>query len=791
MTLSLHHIIARLSLALVAVVAPLCANAQWTDHFSYSGTTLAAVVDGKPVCGNSYALFYYADGYIGRLNKLNHLSSVGISALASSGSSLVVGYSDGGIDIVDMESFTTVNIPELKLSEAIANNNVNNICVADGIAYVATGGGVAELNIAKEEFRSFWRIAKGGVSVNEVCVSGGRIYAGTTTGVYTAPLSSRLLEDYSQWTLLESPTGNVASIAAFDGAVYAAIGTVGQNCPVWKITSDLAANQVFTSANYFRRLTATTDRLIVTQGAKISVLGKDLKEVAAVTNVKSATDVERADVVSNPSFRSAHLLDNETLAIAERDSGLVITNLKSVGKSIKPGGPVSNALTDMMCAGDVMYFSGEGRYDNFSRQNLKTSFSVLKDDAWATETASSYSYGREPVFFAQDPVSGQVYLTTWGSGVFMIDDYKFGKKLYTNNSALQAAHSDVVYTDAIAVDDDQNVVIVNAMVMAGLKIMDKDSTWYSYSYGPMSNCTSNVCMVSTSNGNLWLCSSQMNTTYLCVFNINGTPETDDDDLYMTSAGGKSSDPQYVGSFSLVDASSGEQVGTRPTAVAESADGSIWVGTTAGILVTTDNATMLQTGSVTFNRIKVPRNDGTNLADYLVDGQYIYDIKVDGADRKWIATDNGVYLVSSDGLTTIHHFTAENSPLPSNTVTKLCVRKSDGEVFMMTGGGLVSRRGDAIAPATKLSKIKIFPNPISATGLTGVDYVTMTGFEMSSPIFITDVAGNRIYRTTSLGGMARWDMRREGGGRVANGVYIVWATNADGSTSAVGKILVTE
>ena len=68
---------------------------------------------------------------------------------------------------------------------------------------------------------------------------------------------------------------------------------------------------------------------------------------------------------------------------------------------------------------------------------------------------------------------------------------------------------------------------------------------------------------------------------------------------------------------------------------------------------------------------------------------------------------------------------------------------------------------------------------------------MTGFEDSSPVFITDAAGRRVFRTTSLGGMARWDLRREGGGRVANGVYIVWASDADGKNSAVGKILVTE
>lgn len=788
---------ARLLAALFAVASPLSGLAQWTDRFSYSDCSLSAVAGGVPVCGNSTALFYYdsAQDYVGRLTKVNKLTSVGISAMAADDGRLIVGYSDGGIDIVDMAEMTTVSIPEFKLSESVTSKVVNAICVSGKRAYCATSGGVLELDLLKNEVRSFWRVVTGGVSASAVCVAGGRIYVGTADGVYCASLGSRMLEDFSQWELLGAPHGNVVSLSALDGAAFAAVGSIGGDCTIWRIEGEEAESHgTFAS---FRGLATSDALLAVTQSGRVTVFDSSL---ATVSTVSAVTSADGAQVVASPAFRSASFTPDGSLAVADANAGLIVASLTGVGRAFLPDGPASNNVGHIFSKGGDVYLAGPGRNASYNNQGNVTSFSVLHDDdSWSSCRASSYSYGREPAFFTADPVSGQIYLSTFGTGVFTIDDYQLGQKFNSENSPLAPAWSDYVRTDAIVVDKKQNLIVLNNSVSDGIKVMSKDGEWYSYSYGPMSVAHSALGMITTANSNLWLWSSRMSTPFLCVFNINGTPETDDDDVFMTTTGtGAESQPNCLGLIELTDASSGETVGTRATAVAASADGSVWVGTTGGLLVTQDNSTMLKTGSVTFNRVKVPRDDGSGLADYLLDGQFINDIKVDGADRKWVATTNGAYLVSADGLTTIHHFTSADSPLPSDNVLYVGIRESDGEVFFVTDAGVVSRRGDAIMPSAKLSKIKIYPNPVSATGSStyggtdgGPGYVTMTGFEASSAIFITDVAGNRVFRTTSLGGMARWDIRREGGGRVANGVYIVWATNSDGKTSAVGKILVTE
>ncbi len=775
-------------LALALLVQGASASAQWTDHTSFSQCDMTAVAAGLPVCGNSNGLFYYdsSESLLGKLTKVNHLSSVNISAIGSADDYLVVGYSDGDIDLVNLSSLTTTNIPELRVSDVFSQKSINAVTANGSCVYLAFASGIIELNVPKAEIRSTWRISGSGLNVADVCVADGYIFAATSSGVYKASLSSSALEDPRQWSLLDEPSGEVCALAALGGSLYAVCGDKGSECHVWQIPLGEGEAHDALTVNSFRSLTSDDNRLYVTTSQSVLVYDSSLSLISSIASISQSGGGE---LVSSPAFRSASPVSDDLVAIADLNEGLILSSLSAVGHAYCPNGPLSNSSYDIYGVGSDIYATGPGRGNSYTSAGNKTTFSVFHNGEWTTSEAASYYDGRDPVYFTSDPVTGQVYLTTFGSGLYEIEDYKLATQYNTSNSNIEVGRNGSAATDAVCVDKYRNLYVHNLFTTNGIKIKDKEGDWTGISYGPMTDCPAALGMVVASNNNVWYWSSRMGTQFVCVFNINGTPETDDDDLFMSTVSGYGSQSQCVGTFSLEDASSGETVGTRATAVAIDANDNVWVGTTAGLLVTTDNSTMLSSGSVTFNRIKVPRNDGTNLADYLLDGQFIYDIKVDGANRKWIATDNGAYLVSSNGLETIQHFTAENSPLPNNTVNKIAIRPSDGEVFFFTASGIVSYKGDANQPASKLSKIKVYPNPISATH--GPGYVTLTGFENDSPIFITDAAGNRVFRTRSLGGMARWDLRREAGSRVANGVYIVWATNSDGSNEAVGKILLME
>ena len=90
---------------------------------------------------------------------------------------------------------------------------------------------------------------------------------------------------------------------------------------------------------------------------------------------------------------------------------------------------------------------------------------------------------------------------------------------------------------------------------------------------------------------------------------------------------------------------------------------------------------------------------------------VYDIAVDGADRKWIATHHGVWLISADGQKVIYRFTKSNSHLLSDVVHHIVLNKENGEVFFLTDWGICSFRGTAIEPDIVKQKVIVFPNPV--------------------------------------------------------------------------------
>ena len=128
--------------------------------------------------------------------------------------------------------------------------------------------------------------------------------------------------------------------------------------------------------------------------------------------------------------------------------------------------------------------------------------------------------------------------------------------------------------------------------------------------------------------------------------------------------------------------------------AEDLDHNIWVGTTAGPMLL-QRTQMNEQEDYRFVQVKVPRNDGTNLADYLLAGLDITAIAVDGGGRKWFGTKGtGVYLISADNMTQLQHFTTTNSHLLSNNIQSISINDVTGEVFFATDNGLCSYMSDA-------------------------------------------------------------------------------------------------
>ena len=222
-------------------------------------------------------------------------------------------------------------------------------------------------------------------------------------------------------------------------------------------------------------------------------------------------------------------------------------------------------------------------------------------------------------------------------------------------------------------------------------------------------------------------------------------------------------------------------------VAEDHEKNIWVGTNMGPLMLEPSEMTAE--SPVFNQVKVPRNDGTNYADYLLNGVDIASMAIDGGGRKWFGTyGNGVYLISADNMTQLEHFTAENSKLLSNNIESIAINGTTGEVFFGTDKGLCSYMSDATDTNESMSKNNVYayPNPVRP-GYTGI--ITVVGLSFDADVKIVTSNGVLVAQGRSNGGTFTWDGCDTKGRRVASGVYMVETATSSGGKGTVCKIAV--
>lgn len=211
------------------------------------------------------------------------------------------------------------------------------------------------------------------------------------------------------------------------------------------------------------------------------------------------------------------------------------------------------------------------------------------------------------------------------------------------------------------------------------------------------------------------------------------------------------------------------------------NGQLWIGTDKGVAVF-DYPPSVFTGKSldAYTPIFEKRR--------LLGTETITSIAIDGGNRKWIGTKNGIFLFSSDASELVSNFTVSNSPLPSNEITYITVEGNTGEVYMNTTKGMVSYRGTSTEAPTAQETVKIYPNPVKSdfSGLVAIEGLTENAY-----LKITDATGFLVYETRANGGTAIWNAKTLSGNKVATGIYFVFSMNEKGEETLVNKIAVIQ
>lgn len=737
---------------------------QWRVHTAFTQTQEVIVMNNAVYALSNQSLFSI-DGiteqssksinYHNRLTDLNGsmINQIGYNSTLDA---LLLIYQNGQIDVIDTQG-DVYNIPDLYLKQMSYTKVVNHMYMHKEKAYLAMTFGIIVLDMKKREIQDTYFLGDMGTSVNVkyITILHDSIYAVSSNSMYVASTNSNLM-DYASWQTHPMPTGSeVKDFCTYDNKLY-----MIRDSSLW--VKDSTQWQVCKTPFSITGIRQTGDKMFIipkdTTG--IALLGTDsllLEEYGVIYDIEQ---------------------DGDYYWICSSKRGLYSSQLN---RSFYPQGPISNIAYRIRFFGDRLYAVSGGRWDKQNEQAGHIMY--FENDRWTN--ISNYSLSqtigilpRDLMNVAQDPKDKEHYfVTSFGYGLLEM----YGKKainLYTaaNSPLISAASNPQRYTrtDGAMYDDKGYLWVLNAS--GNVHVIDSTMKWYSfdleYNGETVVLYTPGELLMDNRNPEWkWIPLCRVNAG-LILLKDNGTPIMHGDD-------------QVTYRHTWYDQNGNQIKPAEIHSLAQDLDGDLWVGTNEGLFLIpsiVDFAT-----SDRCERVIIPRNDGTNLADYLLDKEKITSIAVDGANRKWIGTANsGVFLLSEDGLNTIEHFTEDNSPLLSNSILSIAIQESTGEVFVGTSDGLMSYMSDAILAEEDFTNIYAYPNPVHPNykGL-----VVIKGLMKDTEVRIVDANGNLVKVLTGLGGEVIWDVTNTIGERVASGVYTAICNTTNGSGYGVTKILV--
>ena len=749
---------------------------EWRTHLPYNKVIDVAVTGDVVFAATEYSLFTYntMDNEITRFDKIKGLSDVGISKMDynQEQDAVLVAYTNTNIDIIRSDG-RIINIPDIKDKDILGNKTINNILFKNEFAYLSCGFGVVVLDMAKEEIHDTYYIGPEGsaIDVLSMTYNDTSLYAATENGIYYGDVNATNLADYNQWKKekqLPYPNSSYNIIESIGGKLYTNF--------LMREEFDGDTMYVYdgTSWDYFDK--TNNDR-------HFQILGYDediyvVNRFAVVIYDPVGNEQSRIWSVDGEKYKPLAIdkVDTQYLWIGDESKGLIKNFNTFQGEFIKPNGPSSTNVFNLDASGESLWVAPGGRQSTWAPLFLKDGVFSFLEDTWYTHNGANtpaLDTMTDMVNVKVDPANTNIaYVGSWDEGLLKFVDNQI-ETIYTDqNSSLGrwTGNPNKILVSGLDYDNQRNLWVANTSTGNLLSVLKNNGEWQSYNLGgSLTGIDIGILMVDSYNQK-WI--NKRTDGFIIVFNDNNTIDdpTDDRVKVLSSASGNGGIP-----------------GSKVYSFETDLDGEVWVGSDKGVSVFYSPNQIFESG-VNFDaqQILVPRNDGSGLADILLETEVVTAIAVDGANRKWIGTQRaGVFYLSEDGIEQLEHFTSSNSPLLSNSISGITIN-SEGEVFFGTANGIISYRSTSIPPPTPGSSVYAYPNPVREN-YSGV--IAIKNVPSDASVKITDTYGNIVYETKSEGAQAIWDGYNFDGRKAATGVYLVFVSNDEGTEKMVTKILV--
>jgi hypothetical protein len=727
---------------------------SWQSYNTFKSAQAVAVA-GNLIYSGKYGLLEY-DALTNEqttYSKVNGLSDVNISHLAWEpiSKTLIITYRNNNIDL--LKNKRVYNIPDLKNANIVASKNINNISVIDNNFYLATGIGILIIDPIKQEVKNTYPMIVSGLqaSVLDVQLTADSIVALTNKGIFKANINNNALQDMSNWRFVSTAVYNKLCIADTDLFLI-------NKQQVVRWDGQQTFNTMYTSTPALTDILYTNNKISISAFEGFGLIVKLQKDGTMVDSLTGQSPLALAADAQGNVWQAA--LYSGLVKIAP-NNGQTIINVD---------GPYNAEALNMKVIGKDLYVI-PGGIDAFKFYNptyTRNGFSKFSDDSWTTINQFNGYAAMDTILGIMDveidPVTKSLYASSFNGGFMELDkNGKITVKKKDNDISSNDPNSHLC--TYMHYDDVGNLWQTISNSPKNLVVKKKDGTWQTFNIPTAGDYKVMGDFVVDDANQIWIVLPR--SRGLLVFNHNNTLDNKTDDQYK---------------LYQIGANSGNLASNQVISIAKDKDGKIWVGTDNGISIINCPESAFEIDGCTAEN-KVSTDGIAN--GYLFATQSVSSIAVDGANRKWIGTNTGVWLLSADADSVLEKFTSNDSPLPDPEIQKIAIDPNTGVVYFATLYGIVSYRGTATEGATKVEEPIVFPNPVAAN-YTGT--ISIRGLVENAEVRITDASGKLVFRTKANGGQAIWDGKTYTGYRPNSGVFFVQASNADGSKTQQTKFV---
>lgn len=729
-----RHLITYLILLTLCLPMHAAGLGEWTLFHAYNDLTRIVPASKAVYALSAGALFSYNAGdesltEYNITNLLNDSEDITDICWNEQTQHLVIAYANGNIDLLDTRDNSVRNFSAIADEITTRSKTIKDILCHGSHAYIVMQYGVITLNTARQEFGDTYRFTTGSASFTGAWVENDSLFLE----------ADRVLDTYGSTVIRGKLTDNLLDKSKWHGV------DAGR------------AGQVKASIAKYRQ--ART----VTEGSKDNLI---------------------ADT-----YRNCHWG-------ADKDGGLMKYAMTDDNaytpqwqKGVKPDGPASNDFCNMRWFYGKLYAASSGWRTNATRiGDGDIQVYNPQDNTWqAYEKPTMEQIGikyHAVSDIAVDPRDHKHVMVGSMSGIYEFYEGKFVKRWNNENSTVHCLgdgnNQNYLLVLGVIYDTSGNLWALNSASSVGIHRLVQtitdgnvtDSKWQGFPHKDIASIQDPTKMISNGRwdgkGRLWFINQNwMESDFFSYDPANDILTTYRPHYNQDGMGLYNQNDGFLRDINI------------------DADGNVWLCGNKGICYLP--ARDIGTDTNVMTQYKVPRNDGTGLADYLLSTVDASCIIFDSAGRKYVGTQgSGIYVISADNNTEVQNYNTSNSKIISDNIMSLILDETTGMLYCATDRGLCAVRTDGITVPASLDKnnIRVYPNPVRPD-YTGM--ITFEGLTVGADIKITTATGAIVHTGRSTSALYQWDGCDLSGNRCASGVYNVLLATEDGSEGCVAKV----